>query len=37
MDEHKIRTEYVNRDRQVISDVVNRIFAIRFRYLLITK
>lgn len=22
MDEHKIRTEYVNRDRQVISDVL---------------
>ena len=29
MDEHKIRTEYVNRDRQVISDVLkNRFYPI---------
>lgn len=26
MDEHKIRTEYVNRDRQVISDVLKNRF-----------
>ena len=28
MDEHKIRTEYVNRDRQVISDVLKKSFFI---------
>lgn len=26
MDEHKIRTEYVNRERQVISDVLKNRF-----------